>query len=80
LPNFFTFCSGYKENDWEWEDGSSAMILLAFGMILRVLGGIELLLIGTGLPGLEIGDWRMCYDSVDKVRLPQKNLGLMDRH
>lgn len=53
-----------------------AMILLAFGMILRVLGGIELLLIGTGITGIGIVIANVLLIPLIKVRLPQK-LGLM---
>jgi CP family cyanate transporter-like MFS transporter len=53
-----------------------AMILLAFGMILRVLGGIELLLLGTGITGIGIVIANVLLIPLIKVRLPQK-LGLM---
>lgn len=53
-----------------------AMILLGFGMILRVLGGIELLLIGTGITGIGIVIANVLLIPLIKVRLPQK-LGLM---
>jgi len=53
-----------------------AMILLAFGMILRVLGGIELLLIGTGITGIGIVIANVLLIPLIKVRLPEK-LGLM---
>jgi CP family cyanate transporter-like MFS transporter len=53
-----------------------AMILLGFGMVLRVLGGIELLLIGTGITGIGIVIANVLLIPLIKVRLPQK-LGLM---
>lgn len=53
-----------------------AMTLLAFGMILRVLGGIELLLIGTGITGIGIVIANVLLIPLIKVRLPHK-LGLM---
>ncbi len=53
-----------------------AMILLAFGMILRVVGGIELLLIGTGITGIGIVIANVLLIPLIKVRLPEK-LGLM---
>lgn len=53
-----------------------AMILLGLGMILRVTGGIELLLIGTGITGIGIVIANVLLIPLIKVRLPEK-LGLM---
>ena len=53
-----------------------AMILLGLGMILRVIGGIELLLIGTGITGIGIVIANVLLIPLIKVRLPEK-LGLM---
>lgn len=52
------------------------MLLLGFGMILRVAGGIELLLIGTGITGIGIVIANVLLIPLIKVRLPEK-LGLM---
>lgn len=52
------------------------MILLAFGIIIRVLGGIELLLIGTALTGIGIVIANVLLIPMIKLRLPKK-LGLM---
>jgi len=49
------------------------MILLAFGMILRVLGGIELLLIGTGITGIGIVICECAIDSVDQSKASTEN-------
>lgn len=52
------------------------MILLAVGVILRVLGGIPLLLFGTALTGVGIVLANVLLIPLIKIRLPQK-LGLM---
>lgn len=52
------------------------MILLAFGIVIRVLGGIELLLLGTALTGVGIVIANVLLIPMIKLRLPQK-LGLM---
>ncbi len=53
-----------------------AMIILAVGVIIRVLGGIELLLIGTALTGIGIVIANVLLIPLIKFRLPQK-IGLM---
>ncbi|MEB2780837.1 MFS transporter [Algoriphagus sp. C2-6-M1] len=50
--------------------------ILATGVILRVLGGIELLLLGTALTGVGIVIANVLLIPLIKVRLPEK-LGLM---
>ncbi|MEP2347953.1 MAG: MFS transporter, partial [Algoriphagus sp.] len=50
--------------------------ILAAGVILRVLGGIELLLLGTALTGIGIVIANVLLIPLIKVRLPEK-LGLM---
>jgi CP family cyanate transporter-like MFS transporter len=52
------------------------MIILAIGVILRVLGGIELLLLGTALTGIGIVIANVLLIPLIKFRLPEK-LGLM---
>ena len=52
------------------------MLLLACGIVIRVLGGIELLLIGTALTGIGIVIANVLLIPMIKLRLPQK-LGLM---
>ena len=52
------------------------LCLLLFGVILRVLGGIELLLLGTALTGIGIVIANVLLIPLIKLRLPHK-LGLM---
>ncbi len=52
------------------------ILLLAVGVVLRVLGGIDLLLIGTALTGIGIVIANVLLIPLIKVRLPEK-LGLM---
>lgn len=52
------------------------MIILAFGVVTRVLGGIELLLVGTALTGIGIVIANVLLIPMIKLRLPEK-LGLM---
>lgn len=52
------------------------MIFLAFGIVIRVLGGIELLLIGTALTGIGIVIANVLLIPMIKLRLPKK-IGLM---
>lgn len=52
------------------------MIILAIGVVTRVLGGIELLLIGTALTGIGIVIANVLLIPLIKLRLPEK-LGMM---
>lgn len=52
------------------------MIILAIGVVTRVLGGIELLLIGTALTGIGIVIANVLLIPLIKLRLPEK-LGIM---
>jgi MFS transporter, CP family, cyanate transporter len=52
------------------------ILILTIGVVLRVLGGIELLLFGTALTGIGIVIANVLLIPLIKVRLPQK-LGLM---
>lgn len=52
------------------------MIILAIGVVTRVLGGIELLLIGTALTGIGIVIANVLLIPMIKLRLPEK-LGMM---
>ncbi len=53
-----------------------AMLILLFGMVLRVLGGIELLLLGTAFTGIGIVIANVLLIPLIKNQLPEK-LGLM---